>query len=192
MKRISVLVGIFVVLALLAATPSQAVNITFTANLTGGQETPPNGSSASGSATVTLNTTAHTLSVDELFSGLTGGAAAAAHIHCCAGPGLAAVVAVPFFGFPAATSGTFMNIFDLTLPATYNGAFITAHGGTALSADAALEAAMASGLTYVNIHNSTFPGGEIRGQLAAVTEPATVALFVTGIAGLLIARRRRD
>ena len=192
MKRISVLLGISVVFALLAAAPSQAAIITFTANLTGPQETPPNASPATGLATVDLNVTAHTLSVNESFSGLIGGPAAAAHIHCCAGPGVAAIVAVPFPGFPAATSGSYLNIFDLTLLATYNAAFVTANGGSAATAEAALEGAMASGLTYVNIHNATFPGGEIRGQLATVTpEPATVALFITGIAGLLIARRRR-
>jgi hypothetical protein len=192
MKRISVLLGISIVFALLAAAPSQAAIITFTATLTGAQETPPNASTATGSATVGLNTIAHTLSVNESFSGLIGGVAAAAHIHCCAGPGVAAIVAVPFPfpGFPAATSGTFSQGFDLTMATTYNPAFITAHGGTAASADAALEAAMASGLTYVNIHNATFPGGEIRGQLVT-PEPATIALFVTGIAGLLVARRRR-
>jgi CHRD domain-containing protein len=194
MKRITVLLGVSVIFALLAAAPSQAAIITFTANLTGGQETPPNGSSASGMATVTLDITAHTLLVSEFFSGLTGGVASGAHIHCCAGPGSAAIVAVPFPipPFPAATSGTFVQGFDLTVPATYNGAFITANGGTAASADAALEAAMASGKTYVNIHDATFPGGEIRGQLVAVTpEPATIGLLLTGFAGLLMSRRRR-
>src|ERR1700716_2201759 len=126
MKRISVLVGIFVVFALLAPAPSQAAIITFTANLTGPQETPPNASPATGFAAVTLNTTAHTLSVDESFSGVIGGPAAAAHIPGCAGPGVAALVAVPFPGLPAATSGTFSTTFDLTLAATYNAAFITA------------------------------------------------------------------
>jgi hypothetical protein len=33
-----------------------------------------------------------------------------------------------------------------------------------------------SGLWYVNIHSTTFGGGEIRGQIIPVPEPATVML----------------
>src|SRR5439155_7086488 len=75
-------------------------------------------------------------------------------------------VAVPFPGFPAATSGTYNQTFDLTQASTYTGAFISSHGGTAASAEAALLAALDATQTYANIHNATFPGGEIRAQLA--------------------------
>ena len=53
-------------------------------NLAGAQETSPNASPATGFATVDLDVTAHTLSVNESCNGLLGGLAAAAHIHCCA------------------------------------------------------------------------------------------------------------
>jgi hypothetical protein len=73
---------------------------------------------------------------------------------------------VPFTGFPNATSGTYNQSFDLSVVGTYNAAFIAAHGGTVASAKAAFIAALKTGQTYANIHDSTFPGGEIRGQLA--------------------------
>ena len=111
--------------------------------------------------------------------------------HCCALPGVAAIVAVPFTGFPSATSGTYSNTFDLTLSSTYNSAFVTAHGGTAAGAEATLIAGLDSGLAYVNIHNATFPNGEIRGQLETPL-PATLPLLATGLGGLgLLGWRRK-
>jgi len=160
----------------------------YSTTLRGVNEVPPNGSPGTGSATVTLN--GDMLSVNETFSGLTA-PAAAAHIHCCVPPGVNAVVAVPFPGFPAATSGTYIQVFDLTLLSTYLPAFVSANGGTAASAEAALIAGLNGGLTYANIHNTPFPGGEIRGQLQAIPEPATAGLLLLGLTPIIAVARKR-
>jgi hypothetical protein len=177
----------------LVATQATASIIVYTDVMSGANETPSNGSPAAGTAVVTVNTVANTLAVNITWSGLTA-AASAAHIHCCAGPGVAAPVALPFNAFPAATSGTYNNggvAFDLTNAATYTSGFLTMGGGTAAGAETLLLNSLASGMTYTNIHDSNFPGGEIRGQLAATPEPATLTL-VAGLLGLIsVVRGRR-
>jgi hypothetical protein len=160
----------------------------YAAALAGVNEVPPVISTATGSATLTL--TGNLLQVTESFSGLIGGAAAAAHIHCCAPPGTNTGVAIPFVGFPSVTSGTYSNTFDLTLLATYLPAFVTGNGGTATSAEAALVAGLNSGNAYVNIHNATFPGGEIRG-FVEVAVPETGSVMLLGLGFLAIVMRRQ-
>ncbi|MEP6961558.1 MAG: CHRD domain-containing protein, partial [Acidobacteriota bacterium] len=150
-----------------------AAPITYTAVMNGAGENPATGSPATGSTTVIIDTATHFLNVTVTFAGLIGGNASAGHIHCCAAAPNNVGVAVPYVGFPAATSGLYLHTFDLTDPSSYTAAFLTFGGGTAAGAEAALALGLANGQAYSNIHNSTFPGGEIRGQLAAVPEPGT-------------------
>ncbi|HEY6991107.1 MAG TPA: CHRD domain-containing protein [Bryobacteraceae bacterium] len=157
---------------LLAAAPLFAATV-FSTTLSGANETPPNTSTGTGSMLVTL--LADTLTVDITFSGLSA-PSAAAHIHCC-GVGRAAPIAVPFNTFPTGvTSGSFNASFDLTNVSSYSSAFLTANGGTAASAEDAFITGLNGGQTYGNIHSSLYPGGEIRGQLAAIPEPASIFL----------------
>jgi hypothetical protein len=165
---------------------------TYETILLGTNEVPPNASPATGFAMVTVS--GDSLIVHETFADLIGGASSAAHIHCCTAPGTNVGVAVPFVGFPAVTSGTYDHTFDLLNPTTYTAAFLAGPGGgTALGAEAALIAGLDAGQAYANIHNPTFPGGEIRGFLTAVPEPATWALMIGGfgLAGTALRRRSR-
>jgi hypothetical protein len=160
------------------ATRCFADTMTFVAVMNGAQETPPNSSMGTGNAIVTLN--GNILTVFETFSGLSA-PASAAHIHCCEPPGIAGPVVVPFPAFPAATSGTFTDTFDLST-------FSFGGGLTESTFIAGLE----GGLAYVNIHDVNFPGGEIRGQLTLAPEPSSLLLAGTGIlAGLRLLHRRK-
>jgi hypothetical protein len=172
----------------------EATPIEFTATLSGANEVPPVASPGTGSAIVTFDFNANTMRVQVTFSGLTSGDTAS-HIHCCAPPGVNAGVATTlptFTGFPSGvTFGTYDHTFDMSQGSSYNPAFVTAHGGTATSAELALYDGMLAGDSYLNIHTTNFGGGEIRGFLVAqIPEPATLALFGFGVLGLGFTARR--
>jgi CHRD domain/PEP-CTERM motif len=179
------------VAALLFGMTAFAGPITYFAGLLGSNEVPPTGSPASGFATVTVDSLLNTMLVNVTFTGLEAGVTAS-HIHCCIGPGGNAGVATTtptFTGFPSGvTSGTYSHVFDLTLSSSYNPAFVTAEGSLA-NAEAALLAGMAADQTYLNIHSTVFPGGEIRGFLVPAPEPGTFLLAGAVLAGLLIRRK---
>jgi hypothetical protein len=175
------------ILALLIAPASYGAITTMTGNLNGASESPSNSSTGTGFTTVVYDSTAHTLTVNVTFSGLTGNTTAS-HIHCCvASPGTAGVATTTptFAGFPlGVTSGTYSTTLNLTQASSYNPAFITANGGTTAGAEAALAAGFANGTTYLNIHTSTVPSGEIRAFLVAVV-PALSPWALGALSALL-------
>ena len=145
---------------------------TYWATLSGPAEAPPNVSPGTGMTVVTIDVAANTMRVQANFSGLLAGVTAA-HIHAptaVPGSGTAGVATTlpTFTGFPSGvTFGTYDHTFNMLLASSYNPSYITNNGGTTATAFAALRAAIAAGRSYLNVHTSAFPGGEIRGFLAA-------------------------
>lgn len=153
-------------------------------------------SNGTGWTRVTVDDHNFSLRVEASFSGLTGNVTAS-HIHCCTalpGAGNAGVASqLPSFsGFPTGgQSGVYDHTFDMTQASSWNPSFVSANGGSTGSAFSALLAGMDNGRAYLNIHTSFAPGGEIRGLLAPVPEPASVALMLAGLAAVGWSARRR-
>ncbi len=151
-----------------------AQTLSYQAILSGAAESPPNSSTAVGTARVTFDASAQTMRVVSNFSGLTG-TVTVVHIHCCTSTALTgtagvATVSPTFPGFPTGvTSGSYDNTFDMTLASSYNSGFLTSSGGTTAAALTALQAGIAAGKSYFNLHTTTFGGGEIRGFLVPPT-----------------------
>lgn len=187
----------FAVVAAFLAYSAQAATLTYTTSLNSAAENnPANTSPGTGTATVTLDTTAKTLAVNVQFGGLQG-TTTAAHFHCCSLPAGSAIVAVgspslPLFplGVP---QGTYVNTIDLTLTSNYGAQFLANSGGTAAGAYDAFLAGLDGDLVYLNIHSNLFSAGEIRGQLAPVPLPGAFPLLLTAlsVAGFRFSRRKR-
>ncbi len=145
---------------------------TFEAFLTGLGENPPNASPGSGIGTVVLNAAQNQITVDESWSGLTA-PATASHIHGPGGAGTNAAVLFPFGSVPSVTAGAIPEQTFAITPTQVSYLF--------------------SGYLYFNVHSSTFPGGEIRGQILLVPEPTTASLLGLGlIAAAWRFRKGRD
>jgi CHRD domain/PEP-CTERM motif len=170
MKRLSA-IAVCSLMLLLGVTQAAATIIVYNVTLSGTESVPANASTAFGTATVTVDDILDSVAVALSFSGLLGGNASAAHIHCCVPTTATGPVVIPFTGFPTTTSGTYSNTF--------------------LGVSAANIAGIEAGLAYINIHDAVFPGGEIRGNILATSVPEPASLSLVGIAALALFALRR-
>jgi hypothetical protein len=140
------------------------------------------------------------LKLDCTFSGLAndqGNGTTASHIHAATtlpfqGTAGVATTTPSFAGFPLNVfAGEFHNTLDLTQSTSWNPSYVTANGGTTATAEVAFASALATGRSYWNIHSGKFGGGEIRGFLQLVPEPASCLLLVIGLVGLACGARKR-
>ena len=195
MMRTAVLT-LLAALALIATPAGHATLIPFHTVLICSNEVPPSGSPGSGSVAVTVDDVANTIHFAANFSGLLA-PTTAAHIRCCTPPGANQPVAVgpgTLEDFPlGVTSRSDAHTLDLLDATTYTADFINGFGGgTVGGARDAIIQHLIAGDTYLNIHSDLSSGGEIRGQLMFVPEPASLALLGIALASLAAIRRRKQ
>jgi len=137
------IVGAALAASLALAGSAQAAPVSFTVNLSGGEQVPPVTTSGSGKADLTYDAATRTVTWSVSFNGLSG-PATMAHFHGPAAAGANASVTIWLSkkGEPA----------DSPLK-----------GEATLTPDQAKE--FAAGQWYVNVHTKDHPAGEIRGQV---------------------------
>ena len=157
-----------VAVALALSTSASAVSIPLTAAMDGAKANAGagTGSPGTGLGTITFDTVTKQLDWNITWGGLLG-IPALMHFHGAALPNQNAGVQV----------GT-----GVVGPPVIGNAIL----------NAAQEVDLLAGLWYLNLHTDVFPGGEIRGQVLAVPEPTTLALFAGGLALAMRRKTRRS
>ena len=158
-------VSLVISAALFASPSARADLITYQSLLTSSQEVSAPPSNATGIGIVVFDTVANTIKVDLSWINLTS-AAAAAHIHGPAPLGVNGPVLFPLTGVPSATAGA--------IPEQFFSVNSTQIGW------------LQTGLLYFNVHTSTNPGGEIRGQIVPAAIPEPSPLVVSSVFGMMV------
>lgn len=154
------------------SAPAAAQTLELVATLVGNEENPPVLSGAFGSAEVTVDLAARTITyrvdVFNLPSGVT-----VSHIHV----GSKGVNGPTIFNFTPPVSAS--NDFGYSGTLSESNLNLRRDQGIG-SMDDAIQA-MTGRQTYVNVHSVVFPGGEIRGQLVPRTAAFVPAYAVSGL-----------
>ena len=154
-KATLLLLPILMICTISTSLSGQIYNLSGT--LSGANEVPPTGSTATGTISGTYDQATGMIAFDIDFSGLSGNVTGA-HLHD-APAGSNGGVIINLFP-PMVSSGNIVGNFALPL---------------------ANEPAFLTGNTYVNIHTSMSPGGEIRAQVIAQPVPPVPTLQTWGI-----------
>lgn len=173
MKKQLLITALATVALLVQATTSKAA-VVFSLNATGPQEVgggDPDGI-ATGFLTINEAADANPLAISWNFNFANIDAPTAMHIHT-GGAGVNGGVLV---GLGVATSGGAGTLISDTVFAS------TTDRDSVLANPAGF---------YVNIHNASFGGGAVRGQLTAVPEPGSLGLSALALIGGVFARRRK-
>ena len=165
MSRISTLVAFAMVLAIATSSaPALAAEEFFSAKLRGGNETPLTISTAgTGVWAAQLDSAETTLTYVLSYDALEGGTVTAAHIHL-GQPGITGGIVIHFCGTggkPACPAPPGL----ISATATSADVVAVPTQGIAAGEFAEVVRAMRRGDTYVNVHTTTYPGGEIRGPI---------------------------
>ena len=156
MRKVLALSG-FMVLCLLRSAPAGA-QTRYLAALSGAQAVPSSATSGTGVGVILLNAPTNQITVDLSFSGLAA-SATSAHVHGTSAVGANSGVQL-VLPVPSSTSGTMTRQTFVLTQSQVSG--------------------LTSGLLYLDIHSSLFPGGEIRGQiLPAPAAPPTLQFTAT-------------
>ena len=143
----------------LTTTAASAQIIQMSAILSAGEETPALLSGASGTAEVSVDSGARELSIVLRVTNLPT-TSTAGHIHV--GPkGVAGPIVIDFPNIPG-------RIGDFTVAFRVNQAALRPQPAQGITTMEDVIQAITGGNAYVNIHSTTNPGGEIRGQLSLV------------------------
>jgi hypothetical protein len=137
--------------------------VTYKATLSGANERPTaNTSTATGTWTGVLNTQTNVMTYTMTYTGLSANSTLS-HIHAPGDATVAAGVVLNFANYANSTTPFTPGTTSGTVAGTINFAGGTVTGLT-ITGDS-LKKDMDLGLTYVNVHTSANPGGEIRGQI---------------------------
>jgi len=156
MRRLSLaLAGLFI---LVASSQAQAQTITFNANLSGGNEPVVVVTGSVGTSVVTWNTATKTGTYRVDVYNLPV-AATASHIHAGSiGAGGPVIINFTVPGANAVSN-------DFGFSGTFGCSDVTARPAQGINSCEDFEQALLLNNTYVNVHSTANPGGEIRGQL---------------------------
>lgn len=132
-------------------TPTPGTPRKFEASLRGSNEVPPNASTASGYGRVVLNAAETQVTASFYYNNLSSGTNGG-HIHTPGAPGVNAPIVFNMTPTAGQTNGSVVDkVFTVTPAQVAN---------------------LKAGLWYFNVHTTSFPDGEIRGQILAADAPA--------------------